>query len=723
MTALLEEAADRLNTLQRRRPDLVRLARVASLAVRVEPHLLRRLRLECAPEADVGSEADLWFSALVESRGTDAIVLDQHVGQLLREDVARRPDVLETAIAVTEEAHQHAPAALRLEERIIALAARHGDRAVAEINSALEPAVRSLKDSDVRGREIARWWMRAAPRLDPIVWRCENAVALLIASSVLLRRNVLPSAPVPPGALATLGWALPAGIPLDEIEAGVDLDGNRLTFREPADSSSSIRLPATKPPFVEVRWFAGGGQHKAVCEVEPGKFFEFPTQPVDVTLHTLRGAVFQVGIGPEPMQQLPTCFVVMPFGTKTDFASGRTLDLDKTYRHIIKPAAEEAGLTCTRADEVAHAGNINVPMFDRLLTADVVIADLSTLNVTTAYELGIRHALRPSGTIVIAETGARNPVDMVAGIISYKHLGEGIEYGEVGRMRDLLTKVIRERLAGREVDSPVYTFLPDLVPPEHGSRKAASDSAPSETPAQQQAPPVAALLEQAETHISRGEFGVARQLLASARSLTPDDDHVLRRLVLATYKDRSEQPEAALRKALTLLEELKPETSNDTETLGLHGAVLKRLWDATRDRTHLDGAIRSYERGFYLRNDHYNGVNLAFMLNVRASISPAPDAVADFVQAQRVRREVLEICERTLRETPPKERADRYWLLATMAECAVGLSDRRRADELIATANADAPADWMRESTADQLRRLEALIQDSPLRLLRSEMA
>ena len=35
-----------------------------------------------------------------------------------------------------------------------------------------------------------------------------------------------------------------------------------------------------------------------------------------------------------------TCFVVMGFGKKTDFESGRTLDLDKTYRNIIEPAAQ-----------------------------------------------------------------------------------------------------------------------------------------------------------------------------------------------------------------------------------------------------------------------------------------------------------------------------------------------------------------------------------------------
>src|SRR5262249_29845247 len=93
------------------------------------------------------------------------------------------------------------------------------------------------------------------------------------------------------------------------------------------------------------------------------------------------------------------CFVVMGFGVKTDLATGRKLDLDKSYKRIIKPVAEAKGLECIRADELRYPGSIDVPMYDQPLTADVVIADLSTANPNALYELGIRHALRPHTTI------------------------------------------------------------------------------------------------------------------------------------------------------------------------------------------------------------------------------------------------------------------------------------------------------------------------------------
>ena len=90
-----------------------------------------------------------------------------------------------------------------------------------------------------------------------------------------------------------------------------------------------------------------------------------------------------------PTEVTRTCFVVMGFGKKTDFETGRTLDLDKSYRNIIKPAVEAAGLKCIRADEIVHSGLIDVPMYEQLLNADVVVADLSTSNKNAFYELGV----------------------------------------------------------------------------------------------------------------------------------------------------------------------------------------------------------------------------------------------------------------------------------------------------------------------------------------------
>src|SRR5215207_3538938 len=160
------------------------------------------------------------------------------------------------------------------------------------------------------------------------------------------------------------------------------------------------------------------------------------------------------------------CFVVMGFGIKTDYATGRKLDLNKSYRLLIKPVVEEQGLICIRADEIRHSGSIDLPMYRELPKADVVIADLSTANVNAFYELGIRHALRPRTTIVISEDKLTYPFDLNhIKITSYTHLGDAIDFEEVERFRTVLGNTIDSVLNLDDADSPVYTHLHELIPP------------------------------------------------------------------------------------------------------------------------------------------------------------------------------------------------------------------------------------------------------------------
>src|SRR4030095_9790527 len=324
------------------------------------------------------------------------------------------------------------------------------------------------------------------------------------------------------------------------------------------------------------------------------------------------------------------CFVVMGFGEKVDFESGRKLNLDASYHNLIKPAIEEAGLECLRADEITHSGNINVPMYQHILTADVVVADVSTANCNAFYELGVRHALRPSTTIIISEDKFKFPFDIAQiAIRKYKHLGDDIGVSEAKRFTSELKEAVTKILASDPPndDSPVYTFLHGLrrlklpddmnlnpaAPPAAAIADANIEVAPDQTHS--------ALMQKVEEAQQRGDLAQAKLLLGAVRVMRPDDPYITQRLALITYKAKQDTPEKeieALKEACELLYTLDPTTSNDTETLGLWGAVHKRLWDKTKDEVALDKAIRSYERGFYLRNDYYNGINFAFLLNIRA---------------------------------------------------------------------------------------------------------
>lgn len=408
---------------------------------------------------------------------------------------------------------------------------------------------------------------------------------------------------------------------------------------------------------------------------------------------------------------MKTCFVVQGFGEKNDLASGRTLDLNASYE-VIKEAVESAGLRCVRADEVVQSGTIEGPMYEWLFSADLVIADLSTANLNAAFELGVRYGLRRRATVIVAEQGFKYPFDVSHLVIRrYEHLGKDIGRREAARFQKELVEAIKAIGDSDHVDSPVYTFLQQLEPPSQtaapnaiAAAVAASD-VPDQNPKQ--------LLEVARAQMKQDNFLGAKALFETVRSMRPNDPSVVQQLALATYKSKFPTPEQALEAARKLLWTLDPETTNDPETLGLWGAIHKRFWDLTEDPQQLDASVGAYERGFYLKQDYYNGINLAFLLNVRAKLhhenGRTADAIADFVIARRVRAEVTRMCERTL-TLPTLTADDRFWVVATLWEAAVGLGDAPRAERRRLELEGLEHAGWMMETVRSQIERLQALI-------------
>jgi hypothetical protein len=404
---------------------------------------------------------------------------------------------------------------------------------------------------------------------------------------------------------------------------------------------------------------------------------------------------------------MPTCFVVQGFGRKTDFESGRVLDLDASYE-VIKEAVEAAGYECVRADEIRTTRHIEAVMYEQLWSADLVIADLSTMNVNAFFELGVRFALRPATTIVVAEDKIVFPFDVNhIPIRTYVHLGEDIGRKEAKRFIEVLTGLI-EAIEPDTVDSPVFTLLPSLPRPDRTDRMlgAVLGAEPSdEVPAES----LADLKRRAKAAMAEGRFAEAAGLWAEARERGPKDDHVVQQQALATYKAAQPTELEALGEAARLLEYLWPRDSLDPETLGLWAAVHKRIHALTADASALDEAIAATERGFVLGRDHYNGINLAYLLDVRARSAETALAREDHARAMSIRRQVLELCEARLEGAIGD---DRYWVLASLWEAAVGIGDEKAATRWEAEAAAVGPAAWMLESTSAQVEALALLRSD-----------
>jgi hypothetical protein len=433
------------------------------------------------------------------------------------------------------------------------------------------------------------------------------------------------------------------------------------------------------------------------------------------------------------------CFVVMGFGIKTDYINGRKLDLNKSYRLLIKPVVEAKGIECVRADEITHAGSIDMQMYRELLQADLVIADLSTLNANALYELGVRHALRPYTTIVISENKLVYPFDLNHVVIhSYQHLGDAIDYEEVERFRATLSNLIQTVLDKNEADSPVYTYLNSLIPPklQEQIEKAVLESEPKTTPPEI-GKALSLIIQEAEDAIETKEFEKAKNLFQTAISLSSSgseqkDTYLIHRLAFTTYKAAKPDLVSSLYESLRLLKSIHLDTSNDPETVSSAGAVEKKLYECGEGDQHLEDSILYYQRSFYLLNNRYNGINLAMTLVYHSTsnlVNTDQERIADLIFAQRTWKRVLYLCDRDWKLILEKENKDqhlindgtkdgqelqeyynsqKYWILVNRAEAHFGLGNFDAHKEAIEKSKIILFHPWQEESFTEQIDKLEA---------------
>ncbi len=253
------DAAARIARTHAENPHAVALARLLSLAVPIEAALMRAIRLKLLPAADVGAEADLWFSPLVETRSRDGIMLLPAVAEELRKHLANEqttapraagePTLARRCWDITRELHDFLPPAVRLEEELnfLSLDPERNEARIRElITSALVALIRDRRE------EVANWAGRALPRLPQVVRDSDDAHMLAAASDLRLGRSLRASylsgdKPIPSwfsAVLPTTGETKPLGVSV----AGTMLV---LDPRPPSDAQHII-VPATDPRVVQV---------------------------------------------------------------------------------------------------------------------------------------------------------------------------------------------------------------------------------------------------------------------------------------------------------------------------------------------------------------------------------------------------------------------------------------------------------------------------------------
>ncbi len=169
-------------------------------------------------------------------------------------------------------------------------------------------------------------------------------------------------------------------------------------------------------------------------------------------------------------------FVIMPYGVKAR-PDGKTIDFDKIYDDLIKPVLENQGFEPFRADEETVSGDIHTDMFQELLLADVVIADLSIHNANVFYELGVRHAFRRRGVIHIKARLEGNSVRLPFDVFNVRTISYNInEDGKpdqalLTRNKSNFTQVLQSTWNSNidAIHSPIYNLLSGLSEPDRST--------------------------------------------------------------------------------------------------------------------------------------------------------------------------------------------------------------------------------------------------------------
>lgn len=216
----------------------------------------------------------------------------------------------------------------------------------------------------------------------------------------------------------------------------------------------------------------------------------------------------------------------------------------------------------------------------------------------------------------------------------------------------------------------------------------------------------------------KSKFAEARKELESAlKTLSKGTDDYIwaqQQRALCTYKDTQLRPDYRFKNALDILNSigLHESETDDPETLGLGGAVYKRMWEQDGNEAYLRAALELYRAGWTqnpLKDNGYCGVNAAYLLDLSACLAErlANHLGIDKVKAKQLRYEAECLRKDMLAQIPvPRTDEKNYWIFVTFAEIHFGLDEFSEAKTYLEQARQHEGRTWKFETTASQLLNL-----------------
>jgi tetratricopeptide (TPR) repeat protein len=358
---LRQRAEALLASVERQSPELVRLAEVLSLAVRVEPALLRKARLTLTPKLAVSGETDLWFGPLVESSGAGGFVFRWEVLELLRERLAQKPVRLAEAWKLTRSFHPFIPPSAALEEEVTwASLAGHSED---ELARKLGRALTAMLSNSQRGVGIARWALRALPRLPERARSSESAALLAMGTVSRVDGSWLWLNEALPKQLPSQVWRVLGSLPTVTRRLVRAPEG--ITFLEPeASEGQRLELPDTRPPLLELAWEEDDEPRRKLVIAEPGMHHELPSGVERLQLRALDGHRWELTAVLEQEQQVATA----PSGEKVQVFISAKWPASLRLRHVLAPHLPEIVFTVPSVGD-----NFSYSLSEALLEASLVI--------------------------------------------------------------------------------------------------------------------------------------------------------------------------------------------------------------------------------------------------------------------------------------------------------------------------------------------------------------